>query len=103
MYMTWLNDAYIHLSDNEYLSDLLYILTAIYKFKNKACCISMDNQTSKATLELAEHSPLVLPFIGIHPEKADDDLDSMLDMIKQNSNTISGIGEIGLDKTYVSD
>jgi TatD DNase family protein len=63
----------------------------------------MDNQTSKATLELGKRSPLVLPFIGIHPEKADDNLDSILDLIKQNSNKISGIGEIGLDKTYVSD
>jgi TatD DNase family protein len=63
----------------------------------------MDNKTSNDTLELGKKNPLVLPFIGIHPEKADDDLDSMLDMIKQNSNKISGIGEIGLDKTYVSD
>ena len=101
--MTWLTDVHIHLSDNEYLSDLSYILTAMNKLKIKACCVSMDNQTSKDTLELGQRSPLVLPFIGIHPEKADDDLDSMIDMIKQNSNKISGIGEIGLDKTYVSD
>ena len=101
--MTWLTDAHIHLSDNEYLSDLPYILTAMERLKIKACCVSMDNQTSKATLELGKRSPLVLPFIGIHPEKADDDLDSILVMIKQNSNKISGIGEIGLDKTYVSD
>src|SRR6478735_2858134 len=103
MSMTWLTDAHIHLSDNEYLSDLPYILTAMDRLKIKACCVSMDNQTSRATLELGKHSPLVLPFIGIHPEKADDNLDLMLDMIKQNSNKISGIGEIGLDKTYVSD
>jgi len=101
--MTWLTDAHIHLSDNEYLSDLSYILTAMDRLKIKACCVSMDNQTSKSTLNLGKRSPLVLPFIGIHPEKADDNLDSMLDMIKQNSNQISGIGEIGLDKTYVSD
>jgi TatD DNase family protein len=101
--MTWLTDAHIHLSDNEYLSDLPYIIASMNRLKIKACCVSMDNQTSKATMELAKHSPLILPFIGIHPEKADDNLDSILDMIKQNSNKISGIGEIGLDKTYVSD
>ena len=62
----------------------------------------MDNPDSKSTLGLSQQSPLVLPFIGIHPEKANDDLDAMTELIMQNSNKISGIGEIGLDKTYVS-
>ena len=101
--MTWLTDAHIHLSDNEYSADLGYILTAMDKLKIKACCVSMDNATSKSTLELSQRSTLVLPFIGIHPEKADDDLDAMVNLIGQNSSKISGIGEIGLDKTYVSD
>ena len=60
-------------------------------------------QSSKSTLALSQRSSLVLPFIGIHPEKADDDLNAMMDLITQNSDKISGIGEIGLDKTYVSD
>jgi TatD DNase family protein len=101
--MTWLTDAHIHLSDNAYSPDLEYILTTMNKLKIKACCVSMDNLTSKSTLELSNRSSLVLPFIGIHPEKADDDLDMMTNLIEQNANKISGIGEIGLDKTYVLD
>ena len=100
--MTWLTDAHIHLSDSEYSTDLDHILVAMSKMKIKACCVSMDNQSSKSTLEISQRSPLVLPFIGIHPEKADDDLDAMAELIIQNSDKISGIGEIGLDKTYVS-
>src|SRR5574337_66725 len=73
------------------------------KLKIKACCVSMDNATSKSTLDLGKRSSLVLPFIGIHPEKADDDLNSMTELIRDNHDKISGIGEIGLDKTYVSD
>ena len=101
--MAWLTDAHIHLSDNEYSDDMEYTLTAMDKMKIRACCVSMDNQSSKSTLALSQRSPLVLPFIGIHPEKADDDLNTMIDLVTQNSNKISGIGEIGLDKTYVSD
>jgi TatD DNase family protein len=101
--MTWLTDAHIHLSDSEYLADLDYILVAMDKLKIKACCVSMDNATSKSTLDLGKRSTLVLPFIGIHPEKANDDLNSMTELIRKNSDKISGIGEIGLDKTYVSD
>lgn len=101
--MAWLTDAHIHLSDNEYSDDMEYTLTAMDKMKIRACCVSMDNQSSKSTLALSQRSSLILPFIGIHPEKADDDLNTMIDLVTQNSDKISGIGEIGLDKTYVSD
>ncbi len=101
--MAWLTDAHIHLSDDEYSDDMEYILATMDKMKIRACCVSMDNQSSKSTLDLSSRSSLVLPFIGIHPEKANDDLDAMVDLVTQNSNKISGIGEIGLDKTYVSD
>ena len=100
--MAWLTDAHIHLSDNEYSDDMEYTLAAMDKMKIRACCVSMDNQSSKSTLALSQRSPLILPFIGIHPEKADDDLNAMIDLVAQNSDKISGIGEIGLDKTYVS-
>lgn len=101
--MAWLTDAHIHLSDNEYSDDMEYTLAAMGKMKIKACCVSMDNQSSKSTLALSQRSSLILPFIGIHPEKADDDLNAMMDLVTQNSDKISGIGEIGLDKTYVFD
>jgi TatD DNase family protein len=101
--MTWMTDVHIHLSDAEYSADLDYILSAMDKMRIRACCVSMDNASSKSTLELSQRSSLILPFIGIHPEKANDDLDKMVKLITQNSDRISGIGEIGLDKAYVSD
>jgi len=101
--LAWLTDAHIHLSDPEYSADLEFILTAMNKTKIKACCVSMDNASSRTTLELSKRSSLILPFIGIHPEKAGDDLNAMVELIEKNSDNIIGIGEIGLDKTYVSD
>jgi TatD DNase family protein len=62
----------------------------------------MDNTSSGKTLELAQKTDLVLPFIGIHPEKASDDLESNIGLIHKNSAHIWGVGEIGLDKTYAS-
>lgn len=73
------------------------------KMRIRACCVSVDYASSISTLELNKRSSLVLPFIGIHPEKADGDLKEMIELITNNSNRISGIGEIGLDRTYVSD
>jgi TatD DNase family protein len=86
----------------EYQSDIGLILNSMKRLGIKACAVSMDNDSSQTTLEIASKSEFVLPFIGIHPEKAQDDLESMIQLIQKNSNLISGIGEIGLDKTYTS-
>ncbi len=99
--MTWLYDSHIHLSDPYYQSDLDYIIKGMENMKIKACCVSMDTVTSKKTLEIGKKSKLILPFIGIHPECTNDDLELMINLISENQQRISGIGEIGLDPTYV--
>lgn len=98
--MVWLFDSHIHLSDPAYEQDMTHILTGMKKMGIKACCVSMDNANSDQTLFLSKGNPLVLPFIGIHPEKASDDIDVMVSKIHQNHDVISGIGEIGLDPAY---
>jgi len=98
--MTWLYDAHIHLSDTEYENDIPLILNCMKKLRIKACCVSMDYSSSKKTLELGKKSDFILPFIGIHPEKAQDDTESVFKLIDENNKKISGIGEIGLDHTY---
>ena len=100
--MTWYFDSHIHLSDPAYSSDMQFILKEMEILKIKACCVSMDNENSLETLQLAKQSNLVLPFIGIHPECANSDLDQMTLTINENHQNISGIGEIGLDPTYVN-
>jgi len=99
--MTWLFDSHIHLSDPAYHEDLNHIIKGMEIMKIKACCVSMDCSNSRKTLEIAKQSKLILPFIGIHPECANDDLDQMTNLIQDNIDIISGIGEIGLDPTFV--
>jgi TatD DNase family protein len=95
-----LYDAHIHLSDPEYEEEIDLVINSMHQIGIRACAVSMDVQSSNVTLNLAKKSDHVLPFIGIHPEKASDDLNSMISLIEQNAKVISGIGEIGLDKTY---
>ena len=99
--MNWIFDAHIHLSDPEYESDIPLIMQSMHKQNIKACCVSMDSDTCKNTLKLSEQDKNILPFLGVHPEKAQDNPTSVYEMIKENKNKISGIGEIGLDRTYV--
>jgi len=100
--MTWYFDSHIHLSDPAYVSDMELILKQMEYLKIKACCVSMDYDNSLQTLDLAKKSDLVLPFIGIHPECANDEIENISNLIEDNHNSISGIGEIGLDPTYVT-
>ena len=100
--MTWYFDSHIHLSDPAYASDMDFTLKQMECLKIKACCVSMDYDNSLQTLELAEKSDLVLPFIGIHPECANQEIENVLNLIEDNNDCISGIGEIGLDPTYVN-
>ena len=100
--MTWLYDSHIHLSDTEYEHEIPLIMNCMKRLCIKACCVSMDYSSSTKTLELGEQSDLILPFIGVHPEKAQNDTDSVFKLIDENNEKISGIGEIGLDTTYTN-
>ncbi len=98
--MTWCFDSHIHLSDPQYSADMDFILQEMDFLKIKACCVSMDVKNSLETLDLAKKSNLVLPFIGIHPECANDELEKVVTLIENNHETLAGVGEIGLDPTY---
>ena len=100
--MNWLLDSHIHLSDPEYDSDIPYIIKCMEKMHIKACCVSEDLLSSKKTIDLSKKTELIFPFVGIHPGKSDEKLESILELINQNIGGIAGIGEIGLDSTYVS-
>lgn len=100
--MNWLLDSHIHLSDPEYDSDIPYIIKCMEKMHIKACCVSEDLLSSKKTIDLSKKTELIFPFVGIHPGKANEKLEPILELINQNIGGIAGIGEIGLDSTYVS-
>ena len=100
--MNWLYDSHIHLSDPEYKSEIPHIITAMELLKLKACCVSMDYDTSVSTLNLSKKSQNILPFIGIHPEMAQKNTSLVFEMIEKKNKEISGIGEIGLDRKYIS-
>jgi len=100
--MNWLYDSHIHLSDPEYETDISHIIHATDILKLKACCVSMDYETSVKTINLSKKSENILPFIGIHPEMAQKNTIPVFEMIEQKNTEITGIGEIGLDRTYIN-
>lgn len=97
--MAWLYDTHVHLSDSEYAPYLNVVLQNMARMCTKACCVSMDLEDSQRTMAISRLSDMVVPFVGIHPEKSSEDLDGMIQMIEENRD-VGGIGEIGLDPTF---
>ncbi|HUK26959.1 MAG TPA: TatD family hydrolase [Candidatus Acidoferrales bacterium] len=104
-------DAHVHLADPGYAGKVQQIIddatqhNISYMLSN-----AVDYETSLATINLAKQYPTrVLAAIGVHPSTVTfqpntnlhlEDFDSM---IKENSEVVTSIGEIGLDGKYTQD
>jgi len=69
----------------------------------------MSSLSQKRILDITEQYNEVYASLGIHPEevkmnsKIEQQLDSIIDLIKKNKQNICAIGEIGLDHYFVKD
>lgn len=98
-------DAHVHLTDSEYSYYIADILTSLRAMNIVACSVAVDLETSRKSLDLFRNArDAVRQFVGIHPEfAAREDPQKLADLVKSNSRSIDGIGEIGLDGTYESE
>jgi TatD DNase family protein len=68
------------------------------------CSVSVNIRTSVKTLELFSKGvdDIVKRFVGIHPEFAStENIDEFKKLFNSKIGQIDGIGEVGLDRTYV--
>lgn len=63
----------------------------------KMICVGTDQQDSKLAIEFAKKHPGIYATVGIHPHYAENSINGLEDLIKQNLDSIVAIGEIGLD------
>ncbi len=69
----------------------------------------MSSISQERVLEIANNHSEIYASLGIHPEevkmneKIEQQIDSIIDLIKQNKQNICAIGEIGLDHHFVKD
>jgi TatD DNase family protein len=98
-------DAHIHLSDDEFTPYREFIVNNLRALKIRACSVTVNIETSLRNLQYFNHSTndVITKFIGIHPEFAyREDLSKFIEIFNENSASIKGIGEIGVDPTYVN-
>lgn len=67
-----------------------------------ACSVTVDTETTLRGFDLFDSCrDVVRQFVGIHPEAAaKDNLEKFKDIFQSHTQSIDGIGEIGLDGTY---
>lgn len=97
-------DAHIHLTDDHFSNYIDYLLPSLRSLKIRACSVTVDLATSKKSLILFNHqNDIITQFTGIHPEFAlKENIEEFQEFFISNLKYIDGIGEIGLDPTYIN-
>ncbi len=98
-------DAHIHLTDDEFTNYRQFIVNNLRALKIRACSVTVNIETSLRNLQYFSHSTndVITKFIGIHPEFAyTEDLSKFIEIFNENSASVEGIGEIGIDPTYIN-
>ena len=99
----------IHCHANLYLTIEEIIKEAKKVGVEKIICVGMSAISLERILELSNHFKTIYPSLGIHPEEVkmnkdiENQLESIIEMIKKNVENICAIGEIGLDHYFVKD
>lgn len=96
-------DAHIHLTDDHFSDYIHHILPSLRSLKIKACSVTVDLTTSKKSLILFNNQKdIITQFIGIHPQFAlKENIEEFKEFFTSNLKYIDGIGEIGLDPSYI--
>ena len=94
-------DSHIHLSASEFDLSRNDIFNYLKKTKTLAFNVSETLEDSKITIDFSHSSDNLLSFVGIHPKYSSSNLNEFDSFFSKNIASIDGIGEIGLDKTYV--
>jgi len=96
-------DTHIHLSAPEFISIQSELINYLKMTQTLVFSVSETLKTSIETLKISSLMPkFIIPFVGIHPKfTVNCNLDQFDTFFNKNLNLINGIGEIGLDKTYI--
>jgi len=99
-------DAHVHLADPGYAGKADEVIEYSARHNvSQMLSNAVDYQSSLETIQLARSYPdRVLAAVGVHPSAALESDDLHLDkfgkMMEENSESISAVGEIGLDGKY---
>lgn len=99
----------IHCHANLYLTLGQVIKEAESVGVEKIVAVGMSTVSIERILEISERFNKIYPALGIHPEEVrmnkdvEEQLDPIMNLIRDNKDKICGIGEIGLDHHFIKE
>lgn len=104
--MHGLIDCHTHLTHEAFAADRAAVLERAHAAGvGLVAVVGQDLAENRAVLALAAETPLLLPFLGLHPDRFADGAEplaaeeqaAILALIREHAAHITGIGEVGLD------
>ncbi len=98
-------DSHCHLYNSQYDTDREEVISDIFASGiEKVICVGADIESSKSARDLAESHDSIYYTIGVHPDDCDSYDENVIEnMIRESSNKLVAIGEIGLDYFHNKD
>ncbi|MFQ5819587.1 MAG: TatD family hydrolase [Candidatus Heimdallarchaeota archaeon] len=98
-------DVHCHLHEGELFHELEAILIRARANKVNIIAVSMDLTSSKSTLDITRQYDDVYAAVGLHPwnVKTPSQVKLIGNLLQENQDEITAIGEVGLDHTFVKD
>ncbi|MFX1324499.1 MAG: TatD family hydrolase [Promethearchaeota archaeon] len=99
----------IHCHANLYLTLDEVIREAKSVGVGKIIAVGMSSMSITRVLELSDRYREIYPALGIHPEEVrmnkeiENQLDSVIEIIRENKEKVCAIGEIGLDHHFIKE
>jgi len=96
-------DIHCHLHAEELFRHLDSVLGQARAKNIHVIAVSMDENSSRRTLEIARNHPDVYAAVGLHPWNVEtpQQMEAIATLLRDNQNEIIAIGEVGLDHTFI--
>ncbi|MBI3889726.1 TatD family hydrolase [Candidatus Saccharibacteria bacterium] len=66
----------------------------------KMLCVGVNEKSSERAVELSKRYTECYAIVGVHPHDTKDGISQIESMLRDTSNRVVGVGEIGLDYFY---
>lgn len=97
-------DIHAHLCFGDYDKDLDEVIAKCKQEISGVIASSARYDEGLKVLQLAEKHPgFIFPSLGFHPTEGGNDPEKIMNIIKENSDNIVAVGEVGLDHHWEKD
>ncbi len=100
-------DTHCHLDFDQYDDDRDNVIEQCKERMDAVVNVGTNHERNQASLDLAQNHPHIYATMGLHPtyikDLEEDEIDRIVEQIREHQRDIQAIGEIGLDYHHIRD